>query len=325
MCFDSGDDSSSREMIDMQKEEARQARIKEEARQARIKSGLARITAAFHGTPVMAKRGYDWSTYNAAKNKAGSVVPGMPGYTFADLPAVAAIPGRAATTTAARQVGGTGGGTGNVRFIPGTTTPAVAGTPGRAAGVYIKGPDGKLYKQGDVVTGSVDTGKKTGGIQDDFYNNFKQGILDYYTPQVAQQYGEAKDETNYRLARAGTLKSSAAAKAAADLYDQNLVNVGNVRSKADTAAADLKTRTAGEEAKAVSQLYATENPDVAANQATAAIRNITAEAPPTSPLGDIFNIAAIGGAKYLQGADNAAFARRVGALPKPGQSTSVVH
>jgi hypothetical protein len=316
MCdlFGGSSDDSSRQMIDMQKEEAAAARAKEVARQARLTSGLARIKGAFHGTPEMVKRTF----------KAGA--SGMPtGFKLVDLPAVSAIAGRPAGTRTipGQMVPTTGHGTGNMQEVGGRTvnTPAVTAVPGRAAGKYVQGPDGKVYKIGENVTADVATGKQVGGIQPSFFNDFKQGILDYYTPQVAEKYGEAKDETTFRLARAGTLRSSAANDAAADLFKQNLINVGDVRNKADTAAADLRSRTAAEEAKAVSQLYATENPDVAANQATAAIRNITSEDPPTTALGDIFNVAAIGGAKYMQGADNAAFAKRVGALPKPQTRT----
>jgi hypothetical protein len=189
-----------------------------------------------------------------------------------------------------------------------TTYTTYPGTSTSAGGQEwaIRGPDGKLYRRGETIPTTVeyDTGVRTGGIGDEFYNKFKQGILDYYMPQVTDQYGDAKNELTYRLARAGTLRSSAATGEVADLAKQNTLNEAKVRSQADTAAADLKSRVASERAKAESQLYATENPEVAANQATAAIRNITAETPELSPLGQIFNIAAIGGANYLKGAMN---------------------
>jgi hypothetical protein len=307
MCdwFGGGSDDSSRQMIDMQKEEAALARKKEADRQLRIRSGLDRIRGAFHGTPVMGTRtvavpaSEKWVTDPATTRqvlaRGGQTGGGSGGY------------GGRGTSDSGAGGGGGGGGTGGGHPIYTTeTVPGLRHLVKTAAGTKQE---------------SYDTGKRTGGIQPSFFNDFKQGILDYYTPQVAEKYGQAKDETTFRLARAGTLRSSAANDAASELYKQNLINVGDVRNKADAAAADLRSRTAAEEAKATSQLYATENPDVAANQATAAIRNITSEEPPTTALGDIFNVAAIGGAKYMQGADNAAFARRVGALPKPQTRT----
>ena len=177
----------------------------------------------------------------------------------------------------------------------------------------IRGPDGKLYKKGESIPyyEQYDTGETTGGIGQSFYDKFKQGMLDYYTPQVAEQYGKAKDETTFRHARAGTLRSTSAAESAADLSKQNEIRKGEVLSKADAAAADLKSRVAAEKAKAESQLYATEDPDVATNQALAAITNISAEQPELTPLGQIFDIASIGGANYMKGAGSASLKKYV--------------
>lgn len=185
---------------------------------------------------------------------------------------------------------------------PGAATAAPA-TPTAPSVWAIRGPDGKLYYQGQDINTVVsqDTGKTTGGFGSDFYNKFKQGMLDYYLPQVATKYGEAKDETAYRLARAGLLKSGAATKEVGKLAAQNTQRVGEVKSKADTATGQLKTRVAQEKQNAVNQLYSTENPDVATNTALASVRNITADKPDLSPLGDIFDIATIGAAGALQG------------------------
>jgi hypothetical protein len=145
----------------------------------------------------------------------------------------------------------------------------------------------------------------SGGFGDEFYNKYKGAITDYYQPQVAEKYGDAKDELTYRLARAGTLRSSVASDEAADLSGQYDRNTAKIIADADTATGELKNRVAKEEQNAMNTLYATENPEVAANQATAALTNISAEKPDLSPLGEIFDIAAIGGANFLKGANNA--------------------
>lgn len=324
MCNNS-DDSASREMINMQKEEAAAARKKEEERQARIKKGLTRINQMFEGTPVMGKRTKAF-TYKAPAAgttiTAGGQVAGLPaGYTYVVDPA---NPGKAAVapTPAVRPdpntaAGGrVGVGQGHVNYkktamqqmMADQQAAAAAGSAAVPAQYLIKGPDGKTYKVGSKFNydETYDTGKKKGGIGDDFYNKFKQGMLDYYMPQVAEKYGDAKDQLTYRLADAGLLRSSMAGEQVADLTKQNELQQAAVRNKADAAAADLKTRVASEKQKAVSQLYATEDPNVAANQATAAIKNITADKGDQTPLGDIFTLATIGGAGYLKGAQNAA-------------------
>jgi hypothetical protein len=187
----------------------------------------------------------------------------------------------------------------NAGFAPG----AAGGGGGGAAVWALKGPDGKLYYQGDKldVTSQVDTGQHTGGFDDAFYNKYKQAVLDYYMPQVGKQYKDAGDELTYRLARSGNITSSAGNTATADLAEQNALNQANVRNQADTAAGDLRTQVASEENKAVSQLYATENPEVAANTALSSVRDISLKQPDLSPLSGIFNIASIGGANILKG------------------------
>src|SRR5262249_38284266 len=73
------------------------------------------------------------------------------------------------------------------------------------------------------------------------------------------------------------------------------------RNQADTAEGDLRTQVAGEEQKAVSQLYATEDPEVAANQATSSVRDISLQQPNLSPLSAVFDVASVGGANILKG------------------------
>lgn len=187
----------------------------------------------------------------------------------------------------------------------------------------IKGPDGKIYKQGEAIgwNAQEDTGGRTGGFDDAFYNKYRNSITDYYMPQVASEYGDAQDETLFRLARAGTTKSTAANDAFTELADQNVKQQEKVKSDADTAVAGLKSRVASEKQKAIDQLYATEDPGVAAGQATASVSNLSAESPTLSPLADIFNIATIGTAGGLQGYNNARYRSQI---PGAQRSTSIV-
>ena len=82
------------------------------------------------------------------------------------------------------------------------------------------------------------------------------------------------------------------------------MNRADVLTKADTGAADLRTRVAAERAKAESQLYATEDPTTAVNQALSAVKNISLAQPEMSPLADVFKVAALGGANAMTGYQN---------------------
>jgi hypothetical protein len=275
------DDSSSRRMIAMQEEEAREARAKEAARKKRIDTGLSKIKAAFHGT-----EGKKTVAGKATKLAEGS------------LPAGYKI----------QEIGGTPATTKTVQTNDERTGRNINKTvmvPGKAGKKVVIGPDGKQYALGSTVTPSsvVGTGQFTGGPED-FLKEYEQGYLANYLPQVAQKFKEAKDETTYALARAGTLNSQAAADELAKLIEQNKLNEADVKTKASEAVGSLRGRLADEEAKATSQLYSTENPEVAASNALHAVQNITAEEPSTTPLGAIFDVAAIGGANYLRGGSN---------------------
>jgi hypothetical protein len=167
--------------------------------------------------------------------------------------------------------------------------------------VTVPGTTQQVATPGGTATEQYDTGTTSGGFDEDFFNRFRQGMLDTYMPQVEKQYGEAKDDLTYGLARAGTGRSSAAVKATSDLAEENAINRANIVTKADQGAGALRSRVADERAKAESQLYATEDPDVGANQALAAVKNISLATPDTTPLGDVFKTALVGGANALTG------------------------
>lgn len=162
------------------------------------------------------------------------------------------------------------------------------------------------------------------GIGDEFYNDYGKKIVDYYQPQVQEKFAEASDDLTYNLWRAGQGRGSVSASETGKLAKDKLLKDAEVRSKADVAMGDLRDRAAKEEQTAIAQLYATENPEVAANTATSAINAIRAEEPDLTPLAQVFDVASIGGAGYMKGAQNAEYLRRIGALPKAGSADTVV-
>ena len=240
-------------MIKEQKAQATEARQKEVDRQTRLQQGLANIRAAFEGGQMKQYGGGAYTVPGAvAGASSGGAVAGLPaGYTYYQEPGKAAAQPRRPSSTG-------GGGREQAGF---TQAPVLAlaadqgnqyswnqpkhatATGGTPAGpMMIRGPDGRLYKPGEQLRlqHRTRTPEPARGFGDDFYNRFKQGMLDYFTPQVAQQYGEAKDELTYRLARAGTGRSSVAIDEAAKLAEQNRLNQADVVAKADTGAADLQ-------------------------------------------------------------------------------------
>ena len=201
--------------------------------------------------------------------------------------------------------------------------PGGAGTAGGGQEWALKDANGKIYYQGDPLTYQTATGQHEGGFDDAFYNKYKQSVLDYYMPQVNDQYKKAKEQATYGLGRSGNIRSSAANTLVADLAKQNSINEAGVRNQADTAAGDLRSQVGTEEQKAVSQLYATEDPEVAANQSLAAVRDISLKQPNLTPLSALFNVATIGGANIYKGYQGQqklnAFDTALGATPADRQ------
>lgn len=133
-----------------------------------------------------------------------------------------------------------------------------------------------------------------------FFDRYRYGITDYYRPQIDKQYSDAKRGLTFQLADAGTLRSTAAADATADLANQNDMNLASMNAKADSALGDLRNQIASNKDTAINQLMSTEDPSVAANTALNSIATVQLAKPDLSPLGALFQQAAIGGANAVK-------------------------
>lgn len=136
---------------------------------------------------------------------------------------------------------------------------------------------------------------------DDFYNKYNKAELDYTQPQLADQYDKAKQGMTYDLARAGTLRSTAAGYAQSLLEKQNTLNEAGLTAKADTDTAALRQSIASQQNQAYNQLYATEDPTVAANTAATAVGNAQLTQPNLTPLANAFQPITIGLGSALSG------------------------
>jgi len=129
---------------------------------------------------------------------------------------------------------------------------------------------------------------------DTFYEKYRKAGLDYTLPQLEKQYGEAKRTSEADLARAGLLRSGAAGFVQNKLTEQQGVNEAALKAKADTDTAELRKSIAAQQQQAYNQLYATEDPTVAANTAATSAGNAQLQQPNPGALGDMFKPIAIG-------------------------------
>lgn len=182
--------------------------------------------------------------------------------------------------------------------------------------------DKENQRQARLTSGkqAVDDIFAGGGFDDAFYNKYKDAKLGYDLPQLEDQYNKRKEQTTYDLARAGLLRSTAAGQAQADLELQKSMNEAGIRAGADQGVADLRKSIANEQSAALSQLYATEDPNVAANTAIQSVQQGQLSTPALSPLGELFKPLVIGGAGALGSiVDNYNMAKYLSAKSSTGQ------
>jgi hypothetical protein len=285
----SGSQSTNNAAVQFEQEQAAQAAQKDAERQQRLQQGTDLINQIFGGGPVMGTRttNYDWSKFqpgNASTAPAG----------FTQVP----IPGGTSTTGGGQPIYAQTG-TGN-RGQVGEGTKLVGYTPGSgsdASGVSwgLQDASGKTYKQGDPlsITESYDTGQKTPGFDDAFYNTYKQKYLDYYMPDAQRQYDYAKRDLMFNLARAHLDNSSAAADKQGELAYTQANNVAQIQSQANTAAGSLQDQIQQEKQQLVNQLYATEDPTLTANLAESAASAAKLQSPTLTPAATLFTPALV--------------------------------
>lgn len=159
--------------------------------------------------------------------------------------------------------------------------------------------------------GSIDAIFAGGGFDQPFYDKFKNASLGFSLPQLSDQYQKQREQTTYDLARAGLLRSTAAGQAQADIEGQKASQEAALRSKADQEVANLRQNVAGQQSAALSQLYATEDPNVAANTAIQSVQQAQLSTPNLQPLGELFRPLVIGGAGALSGGIDQYYANKL--------------
>jgi hypothetical protein len=150
---------------------------------------------------------------------------------------------------------------------------------------------------------TYDTGQKKDKFQD-LYDRYESGQRDFYMPELKKQYGDARKKAYLAHAGAGTLWSSMRGDTEADIGGQNLLNTGQIESQIQDSLGGLRRQIASDKSSLINQLYATENPTMAANEALARTKTISQQTPPLSPMGDLFKIAAIGMGNYFGNAND---------------------
>jgi hypothetical protein len=262
----SGSAPTNSQAVDFERQQAAEADAKEAERQARLKQGQAAIDAIFDFSPATpaSSKAFDWSTFKAPEQMPAAMSQWL-----------AANPGATAPT-----------------FNTTGTVPAgytAVQLPGGGWG--LKDASGKIYKPGDQLIINTPA-KAAGGFGPDFYNAYKQKILDYYDPQEAKQYAEAGRDLTYNLARAGTLTSSVAADKQGELAYQDALAKAQIVNSANNQTGQLQSQIQANKESLINQLYATEDPTLTANLAQSSANASQLKDPLLTPMAAFISPAA---------------------------------
>ena len=280
--------------------EAAAARADEQARQERIRQGTQRINSIFDGQTIGSGKLGAGATFDPNAKyylEDGSVwsptASSAAGVGVAGRPSVGNVIARGMNANSRNGIAGIG---------TGTNRPL---TPEEQAQMRRTGVDPRMYESQPssaapagktpaeqfaeaLAGGKLYSGtERTGGFGDEFFNKQRQNYINYATPQLEDQKGEASKQLTFALSRSGLLNSSARAQKEGDLqktYDLNKQKIAD-----DALSYETQARNNVEDAR--SNLIATLNATGdAEGAAQSAIHRAAALSQPAaySPLSNLF-------------------------------------
>lgn len=248
--------------------EAEEARKAEEKRQADIRAGTARINGIFDGSTT----GTGTVGANAAYNPSGT-------YYNADGSVWKPTASNPTPPATVRQQPRPTGRDGDVFGRGQTAAQPVTAPAAKTAEQQFR----EALSGGKLFSGT----STSAGFNDDFFNNRKQAYIDYATPQLEDQYGDAQKQLTYALARGGNLDSSIRGEQLSKLqklYDTNKQKVAD-----DALSYETQARGSVEDARAnlISTLNATGDVQGATSAALARSQALSQQ-PAYNPLSQLF-------------------------------------
>jgi hypothetical protein len=125
-------------------------------------------------------------------------------------------------------------------------------------------------------------------FDDNFFNQRREAALGYYMPQLDQQYGDARDQLKFALARGGNADSSAAAAQQGDLEQKYGTLRQSIADKARGFETNARNNIENARSGLIANLNATGDAQGAINSAQARLKALSA-GDEYSPLADLFS------------------------------------
>lgn len=276
--------------LEFQKEESARARAEETARQARIAEGMKQIAAIFDGgefAPAL-------DPLEAVKVEQIE----NPAY----LEALANL--QSEQTAREPNSDGRGAGGTTTAVVPGTLPPRfIPSVPGAKVGDFVI-PDN--IRRGETQTFA--------GLQP-VLDERRAALEGFLVPQLEKQFGDAKDDLTFALARSGQLTSSTAGTRQGDLSEAFALNRADIDSQIQGDVSNTRSRINQQRQSLEAALRASGDQTASTNNALATATTFRQETPSLSPLGNLFSGLATGIGAVQQGFENGRITRL--ATPNP--------
>lgn len=147
--------------------------------------------------------------------------------------------------------------------------------------------DLEAQRQGNIVQGENQISSAFNQFDPSYYDKYNKAYTGYYTPQLNQQFSQAKGQLRSNLAETGTLNSTAGAEQLAQLDQRRAQQEGQVSSQAQDAVTAQKNNISNAETGLFNLAQAGGDPSSVAARAVGTASTLVAPQAFT-PLGSVF-------------------------------------
>jgi len=181
----------------------------------------------------------------------------------------------------------------------GFLTKGLIDVPGVNSGSVFSSPDVPYDNSADIARAAEESRQQRikegqssidqnfSSFNDDFFNKYQQDYTGYYSPQLDDQYSDARKKLTLQLAKTGNLTSSYGIDRMGDLKELKEGKYGSITNEALNAANSLRSNIDARKSQLYQDNLNAADPGSAASAAASAATSLQ-PAIPNSPLANAF-------------------------------------
>jgi hypothetical protein len=127
-----------------------------------------------------------------------------------------------------------------------------------------------------------------GSFDDKYYSGISDSVLNYYLPQLDEQFGDAGNQLKFKLARQGLMKSTTAGNENAKLKSKYDIERSGVTNKAADAASQARENVSAAKASLYGLAESASDPAQVNTQLSQETARLRAYAPELTPMAKVF-------------------------------------